>query len=1391
MTTDLFADAPPSPDGPLTEDLLKIVRAMALLWSFHPRTTLLNALRLLGYHRGDGRAFTAENIKELQKILRERGLLLEHPVRQGYYRLAAPLRGEWYRKILARDNWQVLERALYELAGVHLGYASSSYWRVYDRDATVAIVRLNLLGGAPVEALNKMKAQIEYSMDWYGILKEAVLEDFDPETFVRIVPEWRWSLALEAIAGVSLDWNASLLPIAEWALAQATRKNADVPRYIYLGLAEMLLNRGQRKQGLALLEGLQGGASDALRAFALAQEGRWSEAQTAFEAAIKLRQSETGARKRIFPESLAWIYPLCLLAQQTPKHLELARKFCLSESGKRTPDINQWWGLWVHAIGSRLGETALNNSAFIPYKASGLNGLESLWRILLAAWLGSETLKIKGKDLALIQEVINILRRHLTACGFDWLIGQLDGAQAILENRPPPAGFFIAGQEDRWRDVLAALQALSSEKATTDGGTESTRLVWVVHMGKQGEVKDIESLEQKRGPRGWNKAKAISLGKVAANANLPPWDAKVARAIRQDGRSARQRTLDKAAAIQALIGHPAVVLAQRPEQFVDLAEGSPEIEVIKKGKSVTLKVTPPLRDIENNDEAYYWSSEEKREAEALRLITLREDSAQRVSVIRMSAAQRRAAQLLAGKVEIPASAEEALKQTLHALSSHFQVHADHVQAAREIAAESRLRAELSPAGDGLFLRIVATPLGENGPRLSPGMGRKRLMAAINGETVGAARDLVLEQSHLDAVLDALPFLDDFELDDGAAEWDVSEPEDALAMVEILPTLPAIYGLDWPKGKPVRVMTVDTGQLAVSVKSERDWFRISGQAQLDEGLVLDFAALLDAARSRSRFIPLGNGAYVALTKALKERLADLAAVMESDKHGARLPHLAAAWVDEALQGAQLTSDTAFRQAIARLQQAQEHTAALPHALQAELRPYQEDGYVWASRLAQAGFGACLADDMGLGKTLQALALLLARAEGGPALVIAPTSVCGNWLAEALRFAPSLKLHIYGEGERETVLGNATAFDVVVVSYTLLQQAGEAFAAKAWHTVIADEAQAFKNAAAKRSQAVFNLQADFRLALSGTPVENRLADLWSIMRFVNPGLLGTLPKFNERFANRIERDKDRSAQHLLRRLIGPFLLRRTKTQVLQELPPRTELIIEVEPDHAEAAHYEALRRQAILEAEQAMTAAPSGQARMNILAQLTRLRRAACDPRLTTKDFPTPGAKVLAFAELATELVANGHKVLVFSQFVDFLGLLRQPLDAAGIAYQYLDGATPAAERTRRVAAFQGGEGDLFLISLKAGGFGLNLTAADYVVITDPWWNPAAEDQAMGRAHRMGQQRPVTVYRLVRKGTLEEQIVGMHHDKRALAESILSEGDAAALPSTDELIALIRG
>jgi SNF2 family DNA or RNA helicase len=602
---------------------------------------------------------------------------------------------------------------------------------------------------------------------------------------------------------------------------------------------------------------------------------------------------------------------------------------------------------------------------------------------------------------------------------------------------------------------------------------------------------------------------------------------------------------------------------------------------------------------------------------------------------------------------------------------------------------------------------------------------------------------------------------------------------------------------------VRVDTAGMGQLALRVHTRQEWLALDGELKVDEELVLNLQQLvaLQAQHVASRFMPLGDGRYVALTQELKERLAEMARVAEQRSAGKdtlaalRVPTVAAPWLQQVVQGAQFTMDEAMARQLARLEEAQAWVPALPSTLQARLRPYQEEGYEWAMRLSYAGLGACLADDMGLGKTLQALAVLLARAAKGPALIVAPTSLVGNWRAEALRFAPSLDVHIYGEpgADREAQRALDGPGQVLIVSYALLQPEAEAFQAKSWSTLILDEAQAIKNAAAKRSQAVFGLKADFRLALSGTPIENRLAELWSVMRACNPGLLGSLSRFNERFAGPIERQRDKAAQRQLRRLIGPFILRRTKAQVLDDLPPRTELVLKVHSEAAEKAHYEALRRDALVAAERSLSGDAPGQAQLNILAGLTRLRRAACDPRLASPHLHLIGAKVQAFGELATELVANGHKTLVFSQFVDFLQLLKAPLDEAGIAYQYLDGSTPAAERMKRVDAFQAGQGDLFLISLKAGGFGLNLTVADFVVIADPWWNPAAEDQASGRAHRIGQQRPVTVYRLVNEGTLEEKILTLHRDKRELADLLLEDdgNERKVLPRADELMALMRG
>ncbi|MGZ8361297.1 MAG: DEAD/DEAH box helicase [Allosphingosinicella sp.] len=465
------------------------------------------------------------------------------------------------------------------------------------------------------------------------------------------------------------------------------------------------------------------------------------------------------------------------------------------------------------------------------------------------------------------------------------------------------------------------------------------------------------------------------------------------------------------------------------------------------------------------------------------------------------------------------------------------------------------------------------------------------------------------------------------------------------------------------------------------------------------------------------------------------------------------------------------------------------------LQAELRDYQVEGFAWLSRLAHWGAGACLADDMGLGKTVQAIAAMLEQAAKGPCLVVAPTSVCHNWEAELARFAPTLRTHRFAAGtdDRADLVAGLGAMDVMVTSYGLLHQEADRLAAVSWQMVVLDEAQAIENAETRRAQASQRLQAAFRVALTGTPIENYLDELWSLFNVVNPGLLGSRESFQRRFVTPIERDRDSTARDALRALIRPYILRRTKSAVLSELPPRTEVTIEVDLAEDERAFYEALRRKA-LESLEGLDEAASGQRRIHILAEITRLRRACCHPGLVDPDTALPGAKLGVFLDLVQELIRNHHKALVFSQFVGQLDRVRAALDALAIRYQYLDGSTPSKERERGVAAFQAGEGAVFLISLRAGGLGLNLTAADYVIHLDPWWNPAVEDQASDRAHRIGQQRPVTVYRLIVDDSIEQKILRLHQDKRNLAADILegSEGsgrlsEEAPARSAAELIA----
>jgi SNF2 family DNA or RNA helicase len=312
---------------------------------------------------------------------------------------------------------------------------------------------------------------------------------------------------------------------------------------------------------------------------------------------------------------------------------------------------------------------------------------------------------------------------------------------------------------------------------------------------------------------------------------------------------------------------------------------------------------------------------------------------------------------------------------------------------------------------------------------------------------------------------------------------------------------------------------------------------------------------------------------------------------------------------------------------------------------------------------------------------------------------------------------------------------------------------------------------------------SLQADFRIILTGTPIQNHLGEIWNLFNFINPGLLGSLNYFVDTFIKPGEEARKR-----LKKLLAPFILRRTKTTVLDELPPKTEIIRKIELSDDERAFYEILRRKA-LEAL-AGDDGPQGAKHLKTLAEITRLRQACCNPALVEPKLKIESTKLSTFLEIAVELKENGHRALVFSQFVTHLDIVRKAIDKASFTYQYLDGSTPTAKREAAVRNFQKGEGDLFLISLKAGGLGLNLTAADFVIHLDPWWNPAIEDQASDRAHRIGQNRPVTVYRLVAEHTIEEKIIQLHNSKRDLADSLLEGSDQSAKLSLAELMALIK-
>ena len=1107
---------------------------------------------------------------------------------------------------------------------------------------------------------------------------------------------------------------------------------------------------------------------------------------------LKALRKATGKRSIYFNTMGGLFFILALLKDGSAERLEEAEEYATLMSRE-----SDHWLTFIYArlkmvLQVQQGDITQKELVVSSYIATveEENSLQTLFCSLCLYWMDIDSAKKKLPDI-----LEPLYRRAIASC-HHWLAMETaellsrlkpssnykKQAEALREDSGIQTIVDLIQPQAAWEMCLNALANLQKQPQNSVKPESEMRLAWFITFSfiRCG----LQPKEQKINAKGeWSKGRAIALKRLSSGLAefdyVTPQDMRVCSCIQtyNEGYYGKVDYMFNEKAILALIGHPTVFWEDTPNIRVEIVKGEPEL-LVKKEKQgrLTLEFSPKLPESQN-------------------ILHIKETPT-RIKVIEIKAEHRRIAEIIGkdNKLNVPAIAEKQVLAAINAVSGIVTVHSDiggGLENAEEVPAQTLPHIHLLPANSGLKITLLSRPFTQGGPYFRPGAGGETVIAEIEGKRLQTKRNLAEEKQLAKAVISACPTLTRIEEQDG--EWAIEEAEDCLELLLELQTLGNSVVMAWPEGEKLRVShNADLKDFNLSIQRQQDWFAATGELKLNDDLVLDMQQLLALLeKTPSRFIPLGDGQFLALTQEFRKRLDELRMFSEKHGKGMRFHPLATLGLEDFVdEVGKLKADKHWKEHIQKLKEMKDLQPELPSTFQAELRDYQMDGFCWLARLAHWGVGACLADQMGLGKTVQALAVILRNAHAGPTLIVAPTSVCMNWVSEAQKFAPTLNILQFSGANRQKLLDGLQPLDMLVCSYGLLQQeeVSQMLAQVQWQTIVLDEAQSIKNMATKRSQAAMNLKANFKLLTTGTPIENHLGELWNLFRFINPGLLGSFESFNQRFANPIERYQDKQARNKLKKLIQPFLLRRTKNQVLSELPSRTEILLHVELSREEKAFYEALRRQAISKLTESN--ADAGQKHLQVLAEIMKLRRACCNPSLVMPDTELSSSKLQLFGEVLGELLENRHKALVFSQFVDHLHIIRDYLEKQSIKYQYLDGSTPMAERKRSVDAFQAGDGDVFLISLKAGGTGLNLTAADYVIHTDPWWNPAVEDQASDRAHRIGQQRPVTIYRLVAKDTIEDKIVELHHHKRDLADSLLEGTDMSGKISTEALLQLIH-
>jgi superfamily II DNA or RNA helicase len=920
-----------------------------------------------------------------------------------------------------------------------------------------------------------------------------------------------------------------------------------------------------------------------------------------------------------------------------------------------------------------------------------------------------------------------------------------------------------------WQLFFAQADALAS-----DVRSEAVELSFVLRIN--GERASVAVQREQRAGKG--RARLVAPGPILARERVSDDDRGVLELL-----SAKSRTLSASylpadsAILRALGSHPRVSLESAGTPLLVIEE-TLEVRVSQRPEGLSLDVLLAGESLPAGprDNGVDYLLRVEPEAGRLRFAVLTP------SLRRLLAA------LANYRGVLPKDSYPVLAKYLTSLDKVARVERPAELLGFEVAAPRRLLLRITPLPDqGVEIALWMRPFALSG-LWPPGLGPELVQDVRDGALSHARRDLALEKAAADALLKELGCDDMLRV--APFRYRVESEQEALALLSRIAGVSERVELEWAEHarKLSLAHTIHAADLKVELFKRGAFFFPEGHAQSGETRVA-FAELLKAARLNERFVRLADGAFAEIEQALFARLCEAQLCMLDVPRVPKLSQAASVFWLARLGDVSRGGDSESQ---AYLEAAAEHTAQvtldLPPALDQQLRDYQREGVRFLLGLTRWAPGACLLDEMGLGKTIQSVALLVARRQLGPALVVCPTSLVDNWCRELTRFAPELSALRYRGKERRTLLDQLAPHAVLVVSYELLLRDREHFEGRAFASQIIDEAQMVKNARTLKARALASLDVAFRVALTGTPVENRLSDLWSLFHCVAPGLLGSWPRFRARFAVPIERYESRERAQALRALVAPFMLRRQKNEVLRELPARTEVVQLVTLSKGERALYDA----ALGEARRAIGKHKRNDParRVHILAELTRLRQLACHPRLVIDDAQlTTSSKLSALLTLLDDVLPRGQRVLVFSQFVAHLALVREALATRGTRSAldstvrrpprvfWLDGSTPPAERSSLVARFQAGEAELFLISLKAGGTGLTLTAADYVVHLDPWWNPSAQDQASDRAHRIGQTRPVTIVKLVTENTIEERVLALHEHKRRLAASIVETRERA--------------